>query len=1147
MTELQSNIDLVFILVSAACVMLMQAGFCMLESGMVRSKNSINVATKNLVDFCVSNLLFLTVGFGLMFGVTYHGWIGSSRFLGNTDGDHHQTAFLLFQMMFCGTATTILSGAVAERIKFKSYLMLACLTSVLIYPVYGHWAWGGALGGAPGWLAALGFHDFAGSSVVHTVGGWCALGAVWVIGPRLGRFGDRARPIVGHNLPMATLGTLMLWFGWWGFNGGSELAVSSRVPSILLVTNLAATAGGLTGILLSLYIEKRPNVLHLINGVIAGLVSVTASCDTVSAGSSIAIGVIGSAICYAATHTLERLKIDDAIGAFPAHGMCGIWGTLAFALFAPMSALGGLSRFEQLGVQALGSVTAAAWAFSVTAVVLVTMKRFDFFRVTDKEEIQGLNISEHGATTELIDLLYDMERQHSDGTFTSVAVEPHTEVGQIANQYNRVITRVNEEIGDREATANALRLAERRYRLIFELANDGIYQMTPDGFFSNVNPALCAILDYEASHFQSVPRDTVPFWHTDPKTRQEFSRRMREEGFVDKFESAYIRPDGETVWLSESLRAIRDDHGTLLYYQGAVSDTSEIHRRAIQDVEAAEAASHAKSLFLANMSHEIRTPLNGVIGMLDLLADAHLPQQQAYFVEVGQSSAQALLALINDILDFSKIESGKLEVEKVPFPLHSLLEDSAEVVALNAEAKGIELGLRITSETPAEVIGDPERIRQIILNFMNNSVKFTESGNITLSTEVISKDKDISVVRFSVKDSGIGISPENQAKLFELFTQVDASTTRKYGGTGLGLAISRQLAELMDGRVGVESEVGKGSTFWLEVPLEVTCETPDWINRELTNVRILCVDDNTTNLAILHEQLTSWGVDVTTETDPTKAVGILFDAQKDGRPFDMALLDFHMPQMDGLTLTRLIKRNPDICDTALAILSSSSQYITAERQKEVGLAGALTKPLKQSRLFDLVTRTLYQSHLASNEPPQPKVAVETTDCETYKVLVVDDNRINRFVVEQILKSAGFQSLAATNGQEAVKMISTDYFDVVLMDMQMPVMGGIEATQLIRKMEEHGELPHLNPNGPIPIIAVTANAFRSELDAAIESGMDKHVTKPVNRHELLFAIRELLDLRRGTSTNRSAVHAVAQPVTAQAGSSRSTARVAIHRK
>ncbi|MEM7315468.1 MAG: ammonium transporter, partial [Planctomycetota bacterium] len=602
MNELQSNINLVFILASAAFVMLMQAGFCMLESGMVRSKNSINVATKNLVDFCVANLLYILLGFGLMFGTSLGGWIGSDGFMPGQSQDHNQLAFVLFQMMFCGTATTILSGAVAERIKFNGYLVLTCITSLIVYPIFGHWAWGGAISGTPGWLQSMGFHDFAGSAVVHTVGGFCALGAVLVIGPRIGRFNESKQPIGGHNLPMATLGTLLLWFGWWGFNGGSELAVTSRVPSILLTTNLAATAGGIMGMFLSLIVERRPNVLHMINGVIAGLVAITASCDVVSPTSSILIGVVGSAICFVATGWLERYKIDDAIGAFPAHGAAGIWGTTAFAFFAPLEALNGLSRVEQLGIQLLGCAVAATWAFAVTYCVLRLVKRFTSIRVTAEEEIQGLNISEHGATTELIDLLTDMGHQQQAGSFSAVKIDPHTEVGQIAAQYNRVIERVNKEIDDRESAANALRLAEKQYRMIFELANDGIYQKAPDGAFTNVNPALCEILDLDADHFDTVNRDVVPFWHTNPALRQEFATRLREDGFVDKFESCFVREDATTVWLSESIRAVRDDHGTLLYYQGAVTDVSEIHQRAIREVEAAEAANHAKSLFLANMS-----------------------------------------------------------------------------------------------------------------------------------------------------------------------------------------------------------------------------------------------------------------------------------------------------------------------------------------------------------------------------------------------------------------------------------------------------------------------------------------------------------------------------------------------------------------
>ncbi|MFI4876175.1 MAG: ammonium transporter, partial [Blastopirellula sp. JB062] len=524
------TLDIAWMLICAALVMLMQGGFCLLESGLARAKNSFNVALKNLVDFCISSVVFWAFGFALMFGVSYHGLFGMSNFFVDETASPWLIAFLVFQMVFCGTATTIISGAVAERIRFVGYLVISLLVSAVIYPLFGHWAWGGVIQGTPtGWLAQLGFIDFAGSTVVHSIGGWVALAAILVIGPRIGRFdGEKDQPIAGHNLTLATFGSLLLWFGWFGFNGGSTLGVNGDVPKILLNTNLAGAMGALTSLALSKWVSKRPDVGHVMNGAIAGLVGVTAACHILAPWAAVAIGAGSGLICSGVTYLLPKLKIDDVIGAVPAHGCAGCFGTIALALLADPIHFGeGVTRWQQLGVQTLGAGVCFAWAFGGGYVLISLANRFMPFRVPRQHEIQGLNISEHDASTELIGLLADMRRHRDQGDFSEdVHVEPHTEVGQIAAEYNRVLTKVNCEMKQRSE-------AERRFREIFENAVEGIYQTAPEGFFVTANPALARMLGYsDLASLRDEIQDVASDVYVLPDRRDQFIDQINRDGVV---------------------------------------------------------------------------------------------------------------------------------------------------------------------------------------------------------------------------------------------------------------------------------------------------------------------------------------------------------------------------------------------------------------------------------------------------------------------------------------------------------------------------------------------------------------------------------------------------------------------------------------
>jgi Amt family ammonium transporter len=452
-----SLIDIFWVLICAGLVFLMQAGFTCLESGLTRSKNSINVAIKNITDFGISTILFWSFGFALMFGATGSGWIGSTGFFLSLDNGPWLNSFFLFEIMFCATAVTIVSGATAERLHFRSYIIISIILAGLIYPIFGHWVWSGIQTGVhSGWLGKLGFVDFAGSTVVHSVGGWVALAALLVIGPRTGRFppvGTHIK-IHGSNLPLSVLGVLLLWIGWFGFNGGSTLALNDQVAAIITNTFLAGASGTMVTLTIGWIIRKRADAELVIFGSIAGLVAITASAHAVNTVCALAIGGIGGAVMLGIDHLLDYLHIDDAVGAIPVHLGAGVWGTLAVAIFGKEEILNtGLNRSEQLLIQISGIGVCFLWTFGTSYGLFLLINRFFPLRVSLEDEHIGLNVSEHGATTELLDMFRTMDSQARTGDMSlRVPVEPFTEVGQIAERYNWVMDSLQREAAKTESS-----------------------------------------------------------------------------------------------------------------------------------------------------------------------------------------------------------------------------------------------------------------------------------------------------------------------------------------------------------------------------------------------------------------------------------------------------------------------------------------------------------------------------------------------------------------------------------------------------------------------------------------------------------------------------------------------------------------------
>jgi PAS domain S-box-containing protein len=668
---------------------------------------------------------------------------------------------------------------------------------------------------------------------------------------------------------------------------------------------------------------------------------------------------------------------------------------------------------------------------------------------------------------------------------------------------------------DRRFSAQAMELesSEHRSRQILETSFDAFAEMDADGSISDWNKQAEIMFGWPSAEMlgRSLVDTVVPeAARNDYRTELfEMLECMAGDTATKRFEIPTITREGREMPAEITVSAVR--RGQSLHFAAFIRDLSERKRfeRDLREAkEAAEGSNQAKSTFLATMSHEIRTPMNGILGMTELVLETELTAEQREFVGLVQLSAESLLSIINDILDFSKIEAGKLELEIIPFDLRESVGETMKALSFRAHQKGIELIYDIDPGAPQTLLGDPGRIRQVLINLVGNAIKFTERGEITV--EVNSKSSDSpaqpAAIHFAVRDTGIGIPREKQARIFEAFSQADGSMTRRYGGTGLGLTICKRLVELMDGQIWLESKPGAGSTFHFAVRLptvpELAAATAAAQPAQLRNMPVLVVDDNLTNRRVLAGILARWGMRPTLVEGGRAGLGALQRAKENGEPFGLILLDGHMPDMDGFSLAERIRSDLSLTRATIMMLTSGGQMGDAARCAELGIAAYLVKPIRQAELLKAICAIVEQMAPPKAAAVKPRAAQDPLRPRG-RVLVVEDNRVNQRLAVRLLENHGFEVTVAADGREALDELERDPYDLILMDVQMPNMDGLEATAVIR---ERDKLQHSHTR----IIAMTAHAVKGGEEQCLAAGMDAFVSKPIRSEQLFETIDRILD-------------------------------------
>ncbi len=678
---------------------------------------------------------------------------------------------------------------------------------------------------------------------------------------------------------------------------------------------------------------------------------------------------------------------------------------------------------------------------------------------------------------------------------------------------------------NRKQAEDSLRDSEEQTRLIVESALDAVITIDSKGLVTEWNSQAETILGWPRSEVigQELSSKIIPIQYRETHERglKHFLGTGEGPVFNKRLEMSAIHRDGHEFPIELSISKVKKMGESFLFsaFIRDITERKEAEKKIQKAQQAAEAGNRAKGEFLANMSHEIRTPMNGIIGMGGLALGTDLTAEAREYVGMVKMSADSLLGLLNDILDYSKIEAGRLDIEPINFKLRDSLSDMVNTLALRAKQKGVELICHILPEVPDAFVGDPSRLRQIIVNLLGNAIKFTEAGEVVLRVETESQTEDNIGLHFSVIDTGIGIPADKQQIIFEAFSQAEQSTTREYGGTGLGLAISYRLVRLMGGRIWVESEEGKGSKFQFTTHFGlqkgVAVEQTPVDLEKLRDLFVLVVDDNSTNRYMLNEMLINWHMKPTLADGGQVALTTMDRAQNAGKFFDLVLLDAQMPEMDGFTLAKKIRQNPRFAKAKLVMLSSMGRRGDAARCGELNVDAYLTKPIRQSVLLDSIM-TVFGKPQGETQPALVTRHSLRENRRHLNILLAEDNIVNQKLATRLLQKRGHSVMIANNGKEVLSILESGSFDIILMDIQMPEMDGYETTATIRLKEKE-------TNKHIPIIAMTAHAMKGDRQLCLDAGMDGYVSKPIKT-------KELYDVIEGPLTETTGAKSVTEPGT-----------------
>ncbi len=1112
-------IDILWVTVAAGLVLLMQAGFLCLETGLTRSKNNINVAIKNLTDLGVSIALFWVVGYGLMFGASKGGWIGLTSFapaLGH-EGVWF-SVFVLFEAMFCGTAVTILSGAIAERMRFSGYVLVAAIVSACIYPVFGHWVWNGVgVGMKTGWLGARGFVDFAGTTVVHSAGGWVSLAILLIIGPRTGRFPEDGPPrkISGANLPIATLGVILLWLGWFGFNGGSTLAMNDQVPRIITNTMFSGAAGLVTALILGWLTKGHADVHLVINGSLAGLVAITGCAYAVTTPSAVFIGAVGGVVMLGVDHLLLRFKIDDAVGAIPVHLGAGTWGTLAVALFGQVELLGtGLGFWPQFQVQILGILTCFVWTFGVSYLVLRGINRFFRLRVTPAEEHIGLNVSEHGATTDLLDLFVVMDQQSKTRDLSlRVPVEPFTEVGQIAERYNQVM--------------EALEQAIVRTEAIVKTAMDGIVTFSKKTLsILTVNPAAETIFGYPAVQISGQPitylfesnagRPVVPEPErmdstisdmVDTETRREMiGRRADGSTFPMEVMLTKTRANGDSFWVGtfrDITQRKHQEEAMRLIVEGTSRETGEdFCRTLVRHLGAVLRVRHAglsevtdpsgKRLRLiaqwsAESSVEIDeydvagTPCETVIGkgirFYPEKIQSLFPEDE-YLIEQCIESywAVPLFDALNRPLGHLFVMDNK-PMEKAEWS-ESILKIFAARAAAELERIRAEEALKQAKEE-AEAAN---RAKSVFLANMSHELR-TPLNAILGFAQLMTRSKEITPEHKENLEV-IGRSGEH---LLTLINDVLDMSKIEAGQTVLNeedFDLYRLLDNLEDMFHLRAEEKG------LRLIVDCDPSVPQYVRTDESKLRQVLINLLGNGIKFTQEGGVALRAGYREEETGSR---LMFEVEDSGPGIAAEELEV---LFDAFAQTAAGQKAQEGTGLGLPISQQFVRLMDGEITvgSEMG-KGSIFK-------FDIQIGLADAPEVETEQPTRRVIGLEP-DQPGYRILVVEDVWENRKLMVNLLESLGFEVRGAENGAEGIEVWEAWEPHLIWMDMRMPVMDGYEATKRI-KATVQGQAT--------VIVALTASAFEEQRSVVLSAGCDDFVRKPFREEEVFEVMAKHLGVR-----------------------------------